>query len=127
MGASGTPAFAAPEQLLGEAQGVGADLFAVAGIVIFALSGRQPFGSGDARTILAAQLAARVDLDGFPPELADWLRRALSPDPEQRFRDAATMQRAWRALTRELAAQERRATRWARWGARLRRFFLLSR
>jgi len=126
-GASGTPAFAAPEQLLGEAQGVAADLFAVAGIVVFALTGKLPFGGGDARTILAQQLAGTVDLSAFPPELADWLRRALQPEPERRFADATVMQREWRALTRELAAQERRATRWKRWWKALRRFFRVTR
>jgi serine/threonine-protein kinase len=127
MGASGTPAFAAPEQLLGEAQGVGADLFAVAGIVIFALTGALPFGAGDARTILAQQLAGRVDLSAFPPELADWLEKALKPEPDHRFADAAKMQRQWRSLTRELQRQERRATRWARWRKSVKRFFLKPR
>jgi serine/threonine-protein kinase len=127
VGASGTPAFAAPEQLLGEAQGVTADLFAVAGIVVFALTGKLPFGGGDARAILAQQLAGNVDLDDFPPELADWLRKALSPEPALRFSDAALMQRQWRALTRELADQERRATRWSRWLNATRRFMLKTR
>ncbi len=121
--ASGTPAFAAPEQLLGEKQGVGADLFAVAGIVVFALTGTLPFGGGDARTILAQQLAGRIDLSRFPPELGDWLHRALEPEPDRRFHDAASMRREWRDLTRELARQERRATRWSRWWRSIRRFF----
>lgn len=121
-GASGTPAFAAPEQLLGESQGVGADLFAVAAIVIFALSGEVPFGGGDARTILAAQLARRVDFAPYPDELADWLRRALEPEPRNRFPDATAMQRAWRSLTRDLQRAQRRATRWTRIMKSVRRF-----
>lgn len=120
--ASGTPAFAAPEQLLGEKQGVGADLFAVAGIVIYALTGALPFGGGDARTILAQQLAGRVDRSQFPSELDDWLRRALEPEPDRRFQDAASMRREWRDLTHELARRERRATRWSRWWRSIRRF-----
>lgn len=124
VGASGTPAFAAPEQLLGEEQGVAVDLFAVAGIVVFALTGKLPFGGGDARTILAQQLAGKVDLSAFPPELAQWLKRALSPDPNGRFPDAEAMQREWRLLTRELARQARRGTRWARWWKSTKRFFL---
>ena len=122
-GASGTPSFAAPEQLLGESQGAGTDLYAVAGIVIFALTGVAPFGGGEARTILAQQLAQKVDLTPFPAELATWLRRALRPEPGDRYHDAAVMQRDWRALTRELQRQERRATRWTRFMKRVRRFF----
>ena len=39
------------EQLLGEEQGQGTDLFAVGGIVYFALTGRQPFSGGDGNAI----------------------------------------------------------------------------
>lgn len=122
-GASGTPAFAAPEQLLGESQGAGCDLFAVAAIVIFALTGAAPFAGDNARTILAQQLAEKADLTPFPDELAAWLRRALRPEPDKRYHDAALMRRDWRALTRELERQQRWATRWARLMRRLRRFF----
>ncbi len=117
-GASGTPAFAAPEQLLGEDQGVGTDLFAVAGIVIFALTGRAPFAGDDGRAILAAQLAGRVDLDEFDAPLAQWLTRALSADPGDRFPDAETMRAAWRGVVKAVLREERRAAsgpwRWLR-------------
>lgn len=109
-GTTGTPAFAAPEQLLGEAQGPQADCFAMAGIVIFALSGRPPFGDGDARAILARQLGGDVRLDGYPPAIAVWLRRALEPEPQKRFSDAAAMQLAWRE-----ALQNRSTARRGRW------------
>jgi serine/threonine-protein kinase len=108
-GASGTPAFAAPEQLLGEEQGVGTDLFAVAGIVIFALTGRNPFAGDSGRTVLASQLAGRVDVDEFDAPLADWLRRALAPDPADRFADAEAMRAAWRGVVRAVLREERRA------------------
>ena len=108
-GASGTPNFAAPEQLLGEEQGVATDLFAVAGIVIFALTGKVPFEGADGRAILAAQLAGRADLEGFPDDLRDWLRRALNPDPARRFADAETMRSAWRDVVRRVLREERRA------------------
>ena len=74
-GASGTPAFAAPEQLLGEEQGVGTDLFAIAGIVIFALTGQPPFAGRDGPAILAAQIGGRIDLEPFEEPLRGWLRR----------------------------------------------------
>jgi serine/threonine-protein kinase len=108
-GASGTPNFAAPEQLLGEEQGVATDLFAVAGIVIFSLSGKVPFEGEDGRAILAAQLAGRVDISEFHESLAAWLKRALSPDPAKRFADAETMRASWREVVRTVSRDERRA------------------
>jgi serine/threonine-protein kinase len=94
-GASGTPAFAAPEQLLGEAQGPPADLFALGAIVHFALDGRTPFPGRDPQAILARQLAGELDLSGFHPAVAAWLRTSLAPQVEDRFPDAATMRAAW--------------------------------
>ncbi|MBX7118438.1 MAG: protein kinase [Gemmatimonadaceae bacterium] len=108
-GASGTPAFAAPEQLLGEEQGVGTDLFAIGGIVHFALSGRQPFEGGDGRAILANQLAGKLQLDEFPEALARWLERALAADPEDRFHDAESMRAAWRQVVKVTQRAERSA------------------
>ncbi len=108
-GASGTPNFAAPEQLLGEEQGVGTDLYAIAGIVIFALTGHVPFVGEDGRAILAAQLAGRVDLGEFPDVLQVWLRRALASDPAARFADAETMRAAWRGVVRTVLREEKRS------------------
>jgi len=111
--ASGTPTFAAPEQLLGETQGPAADCFALAAIVVYVLTGEPPFGSGDAQTILARQLSGIIDLHQFPPEIADWLRRGLSADPDERFADAAEMQAAWRRAA--LAERERKTSWWRHW------------
>lgn len=107
-GASGTPAFAAPEQLLGEEQGAGTDLFAVGGIVYFALTGRSPFSGDDGRAILASQLAGKLDLGGFDEPLQAWLRRALASDPQARFRDAESMRASWRLVTKQVLRAERR-------------------
>jgi serine/threonine protein kinase len=119
-GASGTPAFAAPEQLLGEEQGVGTDLFAIAGIVHFALTGRSPFEGEDGRAILAAQLAGRIVLDEFPEELADWLRSGLSADSAQRPANAEAMRKEWRAVVKAVQRGARRAgSPWWRFVRRL--------
>jgi serine/threonine-protein kinase len=112
-GATGTPSFAAPEQLLGEPQGPAADCFGLAAIVYFVLTGEPPFGSGDAKVILARQLSGQVDLDRFPPEIAQWLRRGLAADPNERFADAGEMQAAWRNAA--LADRERRGSWWRNW------------
>ncbi len=113
--AGGTPAFAPPEQMLGEPQDTAADCYSLAAIVYFALSGRPPFGETDARTILARALSGDVDLSDFPDEIADWLRRGLDADVQHRFQDAAVMQRAWREAVRAVAHRERRAPWWRRW------------
>jgi serine/threonine-protein kinase len=109
-GASGTPSFAAPEQLLGESQGPAADCFALAAIVVFVLSGSPPFGSDNAPAILARQLRGDVDLDPYPPGLAVWLRRGLAAAPADRFSDALEMREGWRR-----AVSEPTAPRWQRW------------
>lgn len=91
----GTPAFAAPEQLLNESQGTGTDLFSLAAIVAFALTGVPPFGEGEPRTILARQLSGGFDETRFPAAIGAWLRRAFDPDPEKRFADATEMKAEW--------------------------------
>jgi serine/threonine-protein kinase len=101
-GTSGTPAFAPPEQLLGEPQGAAADLFAVAAIAYFALVGRAPFEGTDARAILALQLAGKADLSQVPEELRDWFKQGLSADPDERFAEAAAMRDAWIDAARPL-------------------------
>ena len=113
-GPSGTPAFAPPEQLLGEPQGPASDCFALAAIVYFVLSGETPFGSRDGPTVLAAQLAGRATFDRFPDDVADWLRRGLATDPEARWSDAPAMLAAWRELRRGLAREDARRGLWRR-------------
>jgi serine/threonine protein kinase/outer membrane receptor protein involved in Fe transport len=114
-GSSGTPAFAPPEQLLGEPQGVAADLFAVAAIVYFALTGVAPFVGEDGRAILAQQLAGSANLSRFHPALVEWLRKGLAADPDKRFTDASEMQAEWRRVTREVLKHESRLP----WAARV--------
>jgi eukaryotic-like serine/threonine-protein kinase len=102
-GASGTPAFAAPEQLLGEAQGPATDLFAVAAIVYYALTARPPFAGDEAPAVLAQQLGEQVDLTGFGPDLARWLQQGLHADASARYSDAFSMQMAWRHVVRHVS------------------------
>ena len=112
-GTTGTPAFAAPEQLLGEPQGPAVDYFALTAIVVFALCGKAPFGEGDATTILSRQLARAADLSTLATPLAEWVRKGLTPTPDDRFRDAAEMKQAWRNAVR-LVKRRERATWWRR-------------
>jgi serine/threonine-protein kinase len=114
-GTSGTPAFAPPEQLLGEAQDAAADSFSIAAIVAFALTGRAPFGDRDTRALLARELQGDVDYADYPPEIAAWLRHGLAAAADDRFADAAAMQAAWRDAVNGVFDRERRVPWWRRW------------
>lgn len=94
-GASGTPAFAAPEQLLNEEQGPGVDCFSMAAIAVFALTGRPPFGDAEPQVLLARQLSEPPDLNGMPVAVAEWAARGLAPNLSDRLSDAAEMRTAW--------------------------------
>ena len=96
---SGTPQFAAPEQLLGERVDQRADLYSLAAVAFFALLGEAPFPGHTPEQVLAKQTAERFpDLRGrradIRPQLVDVLERALRNEPEERFPSAAEFQQA---------------------------------
>ena len=111
-GMTGTPAFAAPEQLLGEPQGPLADCFAMGAIAVYALTGRPPFGDDHAQAVLARQLASDWDRTVFPEPIVRFLTRALAPLPEHRFADAATMKTAWLEAVEETMDEGSREESW---------------
>jgi serine/threonine-protein kinase len=117
-GSSGTPSFAAPEQLLGEAQGPATDCYALASIVYFVLTGKPPFGDGSAETILAQQLSEtlpeRLLAMGFADELGAWLSRGLAQRVDDRFPDAQEMRAAWREVVRAMRRAEDQRPWWRR-------------
>jgi hypothetical protein len=76
-------------------------------IVYFTLTGEPPFGDGDARAILAAQLGERADLGPFPTVLANWFRAGFAPNPDDRFVDGLEMRRAWKAASDKVLARQR--------------------
>ena len=114
-GGTGTPEFAAPEQLMGEVQGPSVDLFALTAIIAFTITGRPPFGSGDARVIVARQLQGEMDLDGVPAPFLPFLERGMAPHAEVRFADAAEMRKAWHDALEESNDDADRGQQWWRW------------
>ncbi len=112
--ASGTPAFAAPEQLLGEAQDASADLFSLGAILYFSLTGKPPFGEQDTNAILARILGGSLDVSMLDSEIGDFLRRAMAPEASDRFQDVGQMQSAWREAVRAALSREDEVPWWRR-------------
>ncbi|MGI5398639.1 protein kinase domain-containing protein [Streptomyces sp. CA-135486] len=82
--AAGTPAFMSPEQATGQEHTPAGDVFALAGVLVFALTGHGPFGAGQAADLLYRVRYAEPDLTGVPTALVPVLTRCLSKDPAQR-------------------------------------------
>ncbi|MEU4035696.1 protein kinase domain-containing protein [Streptomyces collinus] len=82
--AAGTPAYMSPEQAMGQDHTAAGDVFALAGVLVFAATGRAPFGSGQAADLLYRVRYADPDLGRVPPGLAHVLARCLAKDPAQR-------------------------------------------
>ncbi|MDT3443680.1 PASTA domain-containing protein [Pseudofrankia sp. BMG5.37] len=80
----GTPAFMAPEQARGERVTAAADVFAWGGLMIFAATGRRPFGGGAVPTVLFRIVNSDPDLDGVDESLTDVVRDAMRRDPAER-------------------------------------------
>ncbi|CAL9534924.1 Serine_threonine-protein kinase PknD [Nocardiopsis dassonvillei] len=80
----GTPGWISPEQYRGEAATDRSDVFAWACMVVFAATGRGPFGSGTTEGVVSAVLSAPPALDGVPAPLRPVLAAALDKDPARR-------------------------------------------
>lgn len=96
---SGTPEFAAPEQLLGERVDHRVDIYSLGCVAFYALCGHTPFGGGTAEAILARQTAGRLrnlrkEREDVPEELVEVLERAVARDPGNRFPTAAAFRQA---------------------------------
>ena len=100
--------------MLGEVQDPSADLFSLAAVLYFCLTGAPPFGESETKVILARILAGQVDTSGLPPEIGKWVKRAMSADASERFADASEMQIAWRRAVRIVLDREQDVPWWRR-------------
>jgi len=82
--AAGTPAFMSPEQASDQEHTPAGDVFALAGVLVFAASGHGPFGGGQPADLLYRVRYADPDLTGVPAALAPLLTRCLAKDPSLR-------------------------------------------
>jgi hypothetical protein len=81
----GTPDYMAPEQVTNpHASGPAADVFAMGATLVYAATGRSPFGAGQAASTLYRVVNLEPDLSGVPPDTARIARACLAKDPAQR-------------------------------------------
>lgn len=82
----GTPAYMPPEQALGQPVEAAGDVFAFGGVLTFAVSGHNPFGSGRLETMVYRVVHADPDMTGVPEELKPMVMACLAKDPAARPR-----------------------------------------
>ncbi|MEU0541713.1 serine/threonine-protein kinase [Nocardia sp. NPDC005978] len=84
-GVIGTPGFMSPEQARGDFAGPAGDVFSLGSVLVYAASGRGPFGDGDAVALLMRVANGFPDLSGAPPgSLGDLVAQCLAPNPLDR-------------------------------------------
>ncbi|MFJ9818006.1 protein kinase [Streptomyces sp. NPDC101151] len=82
--AVGTPAFMSPEQAGGEEHTAAGDVFALAGLLVFAATGRAPFGHGQTGDLLYRVRYGDPDLSDVPAALVPVLGECLDKNPFRR-------------------------------------------
>ncbi|MFC9283647.1 protein kinase [Streptomyces collinus] len=80
----GTPAFMSPEQASGQDHTSAGDVFALAGLLVFAATGRPPFGHGQVADLLYRVQYAEPELSGVPGSLVPVLAQCLDKNPFRR-------------------------------------------
>ncbi|WP_371627508.1 serine/threonine protein kinase [Streptomyces sp. NBC_01116] len=80
----GTPGYMSPEQCRGEETGHASDIFAFGCVLVYAVSGRSPYGEGNGLALQYRTVHGKPDLAGVPEELLPFLTRCLDHDPERR-------------------------------------------
>ncbi|MCE9671487.1 protein kinase [Myxococcus stipitatus] len=91
----GTPQYMPPEQAGGEAVDQRSDLYSMAGVLYFCLTGSSPFGANTVRKALTASLTQQVPAVNtkrqgapVPAALDAFFKKALAPEKDDRFQSA---------------------------------------
>jgi len=106
---SGTPQFAAPEQLVGGQVDVRTDLFSLGLVGFFALLGKPPLEGRTTEAVLRGQVGGRLPSlktvrDDVPVQLENVLKKAASMDPLGRYASATTFRNALKRAVRSSGA-----------------------
>lgn len=100
----GTPSFMSPEQARGDKVGPPSDVFSLASVLVFAATGRTPFGTGSPHALPYRIVHEEPDLSGVPTLLGELLTACFAKDPAARPAVADVLDR--------LAAPGLASTRW---------------
>ncbi|MFD0424635.1 protein kinase domain-containing protein [Streptomyces parvus] len=80
----GTPGYLAPEQASAGALGPPCDVFSLGCVLVYAATGRGPFGEGGGAGALFRTVHEEPELTGIPPGLALLIAACLAKDPAAR-------------------------------------------
>ncbi|MFC6883035.1 MULTISPECIES: serine/threonine-protein kinase [Actinomadura] len=83
-GPLGTPSYMAPEQIEDEPVGPPADVFAWGATMVYAATGRPPFGTGSSAAVMRRVTSHRPDLGDLQGPLRDLAARCLDKNPAAR-------------------------------------------
>ena len=83
-GLVGTPGYMSPEQYRGREIGPASDVFCLASVLVFAATGRRPFGDGPFEALGYRVVNEDPDLRGVPASLHPLVSAGLEKDPDDR-------------------------------------------
>jgi serine/threonine protein kinase len=97
---AGTPAYMAPEIIMGNAADVRADIYSFGATVYFALTGQLPFSDEDPMALFAAHVnrpilpMSAVSSRRIPQALELLVQRCMAKDPAERYPSTQAVLRA---------------------------------
>ncbi|CAM4525608.1 MULTISPECIES: serine/threonine-protein kinase [Myxococcus] len=109
----GTPQYMPPEQAGGESVDQRSDLYSMAGVLYFCLTGSSPFGANTVRKALTASLTQAVPAVNtkrqgapVPAALDAFFKKALAPEKEDRYQNAQEFIDAMLDTVADLTSEE---------------------
>jgi serine/threonine protein kinase len=104
----GSPRYMSPEQIQAQALDRRTDIYSLGAVLYYLFTGVEPFAGKDVQEVFLKHLSVRpkspsaVD-PSLPRRLSDAIQRALAPDREQRFQNAADLASALSAAVKSAA------------------------
>jgi serine/threonine-protein kinase len=113
----GSPPFMSPEQAAGKPLDARSDIYSVGTLAYYLLSGQPPFPRDTPMQMLMAHAYEQVPafaslVNGIPQDVEDVIRRCLEKDPDRRWPDVVSLERALAACACADDWTERRAELW---------------